>query len=111
MARRVVVQSSPYYWAITVTGTGKPVTAYLPNGKGVRGVGATPAWFIRGVRELGDAKAFPCLPRAIDALAHLVETVGVRVTSGHRMDWASIEDCLHDIRAVARGDWERANRL
>ena len=108
MSKRVSVSTSAYYWAVTVTPDNrKPVTGFFSNRRGVPGTPGTPGWFIRGVRELSNAREFPCLHLAIDATADMVEHTAIAVASGHRVDWSMVEEWLADIRTVARGDWER----
>ena len=98
---RVSIATASHYWAITVTPAhGRPVTGYFPNRNG--GVVGTPAWFIRGVRELRDLSRFPHLDKSIAALAELVETASIALTRSGRTPWADIELVLAEIALTAR---------
>jgi hypothetical protein len=98
---RITVTTHSLYWQVTVTPShGRAVTGFFPNRNG--GVVGTPAWFIRGVRELRDLSRFPFIDKSIGALAELVETAGISITRSGRTPWADIELVLAEIAITAR---------
>lgn len=103
MARRVSVSASPYWWSVTVTGNGKPVTAHLSNGKG--GVRGVPRFVIRAFRDVSNTRQFPFTHLVIDELADILTGIEISTGMGLRTDWASVETRLNHCLTVAR--WGR----
>ena len=106
MTNRVSVITETYFWLVQVTTTeGSRVEGYFPNRMDVRrdNNGATPAWFIKGIRSLRDTEKFPYLHLAIDGLAVLVKNTAISSTrQGQRAPWADVELELFRLSRLAR---------
>jgi hypothetical protein len=110
---RLYVTAHTGWWDVLVTpSNGKQVLAHFPNRVGVGNTGdnATPAWFIKALRDLANLDKFPHLHTVLDDVAVLVQNAGIQLSrSGRRPAWGDIETMLHNLTMQARNGlaWER----